>query len=185
MRAIQNRSGISLAMILLITASSNGGECARALVNAAHMKAEVALDIRKALNRLRESEFRMVVLDESMADGSAPQMDVLLKHLGTAVPVFVNLGLSSKERVVRDVLTALRRVEEEKAFARRSVEWELCSQLKADLAGMLLSAEQALTVAELPGSAAIKLKNICELAERMKVRLSAAAGAHAEKATAH
>ena len=161
-------------MILLITASANGPECARALLAAAHAKTEVAPDIRTALNRLRENEYTAVVIDESMADASASQLEVVFKHLGTAVPVFVNLGISRKDRVVRDVVTALHRVEQEKSFARRSVEWELRSQLKGDLTGILLSAQQALNVPTLPSAAETKLKSVCELADRMRTRLSTA-----------
>ncbi|HEY5164284.1 MAG TPA: hypothetical protein VII81_14840 [Terriglobales bacterium] len=161
-------------MILLITASANGPECAKALLATAHAKTEVAPDIRTALNRLRENEYTAVVIDESMADASASQLEVVFKHLGTAVPVFVNLGISRKDRVVRDVVTALRRVEQEKSFARRSVEWELRSQLKGDLTGILLSAQQALDVPTLPSAAETKLKSVCELADRMRIRLSTA-----------
>src|SRR4051812_49322978 len=131
-------------MILLITASANGPECAKALVSAARLKAEVARDLLTALNRLRENEYTAVIIDESMTDGSGKHLEVLFKHLGTAVPVFVNLGISRKERVVRDVVTALRRLEQEKTMARQSVEWELRSQLKGDLTGILLSAQEAL-----------------------------------------
>ena len=161
-------------MILLITASANGPEYAKALLATAHAKTEVAPDIRTALNRLRENEYTAVVIDESMADASASQLEVVFKHLGTAVPVFVNLGISRKDRVVRDVVTALRRVEQEKSFARRSVEWELRSQLKGDLTGILLSAQQALDVPTLPSAAETKLKSVCELADRMRIRLSTA-----------
>ncbi len=163
-------------MILLLTASVNGQDCARALLSAAHAKTEVAPDVRTALNRLRESEYTTVVIDESMPQTPAAQIDVLLKHLGTAVPVFVNLAISGKERIARDVVTAIRRVEQEKTLARRSVEWELRSQLKADLTGVLLSAQQALAVEALPSAAEAKINTVCELADRMRLRLSAANG---------
>jgi hypothetical protein len=161
-------------MILLITASANGPECAKALVSAARAKTEIARDLLTALNRLRENEYTAVVIDESMTDASGKQLEVLFKHLGTAVPLFVNLGISRKERVVREVVTALQRLEQEKTLARRSVEWELRSQLKGDLTGILLSAQEALETPTLPGSAAAKLKSVCELADRMRTRLSTA-----------
>jgi len=161
-------------MILLITSSANGPDCARALLAASQVKAEVAPDLRTALNRFRENEYAAVVIDDNAANASAAQLDVLLKHLGTAVPVFVNLGISRTDRVVRDVLTAMHRVEQEKALARRSVEWELRSQLKGDLTGILLAAQQALDVPTLPSPAATKIKSVCELADRMRTRLSTA-----------
>lgn len=163
-------------MILLITASVNGSECARALNSAANGKTEVVSDVRTAINHLRETEYSTVVIDESMTETPANQVDVLLKHLGTAVPVFVNMAISRKERVVRDVVTALRRVEQEKALAKRSVESELRNELKSDLTGILLSAQQAMSVALLPTAAEAKMKMVCELADRMKMRLSAAHG---------
>ncbi len=161
-------------MILLITASANGPDCAKALLAAAHAKTEVAPDLQTALNRLRENEYTAVIIDDAMPDASATQMEVLFKHLATAVPVFVNLGISRKDRVVRDVVTALKRLDQEKSLARRSVEWELRSLLKGDLTGILLSAQQALAVAPLPTAAEAKLKSVCELAERMRTRLSTA-----------
>lgn len=161
-------------MILLVTASVNGPDCARMLFSAAHVRAEVAPDVRTAITHLRETEYLAVVIDESMTEASVAQIDVLLKHLGTAVPVFVNMAISGKDRVARDVTTALRRVAQEKDLARRSVEWELRSELKADLTGILLSAQQALAVATLPSAAEAKMKTICELADRMRLRLSAA-----------
>src|SRR3954468_4656010 len=142
-------------MILLITASANGPQCARELRTASHTKAELAPDIRTALALLREKEYVAVVLDDSLSNTSEAQIEVVLKHLGTAVPVFVNLGVSCCERVVREVLLALRRVDQEKAIARQSVQSELRSQLKGDLTGILLSAQQALDVPTLPGTAAL------------------------------
>ena len=159
-------------MILLITTSANGPECARTLASASHMKAELAPDLQTALAQLRENEYTAVVIDDNVANVGLSQLDVLFKHLGTAVPLFVNLGISRKERVVQDVATALRRLEQEKESARRSVEWELRSELKGDLTGILLSAQQALEVPTLPAPAAAKLKNVCELADRMRARLA-------------
>jgi hypothetical protein len=158
-------------MILLITASIHGQECAKALLGAAHTKTEVAPDVRAALNRLREGDFSSVVIDESLVEPTPSQVDVLLKHVGTAVPVFVNLAISRTDRVVRDVLAALRRVDQERMMARRSVEWELRSQLKGDLTGILLSTQQALSLPALPAAAEAKLKSVFELADRMRARL--------------
>lgn len=158
-------------MILLITASENAADCARVVLGTTHVKTAVAPDVQSALHRLRENEYAAVVIDENTG-GPPSQLEVLFKHLGTAVPVFVNLAISSKDRIARDITSALRRVEQEKLLARRAVEWELRSELKSDLTGILLSAQQALDVPALPGAAAAKLKSVCELADRIKARLS-------------
>lgn len=158
-------------MVLLITDSSIAVECARMVTSATRLKTQVAPNMRTALNRLREKEYRAVVLDDCMAECSSTKLDVVVKHLGTAVPVFVNFGISAKDRIVRDISTALKRVETEKQLARHSVEWELRSQLKADLTGILLSAQQALTCDPVPLDVQAKLKSVCELVERMRLRL--------------
>lgn len=165
---------MAINMILLITDSTNGPECATALDSSAHAKTELVSDLQAAMNRLREKEYSAVVIDDALANLPSSKLDVLFKHLGTAVPVFINLGISRKDRVVRDVMTALKRLEQEKDQARRSVEGELRSQLKGDLTGILLSAQQALDLPALPGAAATKLKDVCELANRMRMRLSTA-----------
>ncbi len=166
-RAVQ-----SAPMILLVTASVHGHDCAVSLLAGAKMKVQLAPDLRSALNHLRESEYSAVVIDESLAETSPAQLEVLIKHVGTAIPVFVNLAVSRTERVVRDVVASLRRVEQERTMARHAVEWELRSQLKGDLTGILLSAQQALAVPALPTAAESKLKSVCELADRMRARLA-------------
>ena len=158
-------------MNLLITSSSQARECARILLSTLHAKTEIAPDFHGALNRLRQEEFSTVVIDECTVDAAPGQVDVLLKHLGTAVPVFVNLGISRSDRVARDVTFALRRVEQERVVARHSAECELLSQIKGDLTGILLSAEQALSCPGIPEASKGKLKTVCELATRMRVRL--------------
>ncbi len=171
-------------MILLITSSDFGQNCAKALLASTRLKTEVVPDVRSALNRLREDSFSAVILDESLLDASAKQIDILLKHLGTAVPVFINLGISRTERVVRDVLLALRRVDQERVLARKAVEWELRSQLKGELTGILLWTQQAMSVPSLPAAAESKLKSVYELADRMRSRLEITDSAEKQQAAA-
>jgi hypothetical protein len=160
-----------MGMILLITTSSNGQECAKALLAATRIKTELAHDMRTALIRLREQEFSAVVIDESLLEPSAKTIDMLVKHVGRAVPVFVNLAVSRMERVVRDVQAALRRAEQERSMARHAVESDLRSQLKGELTGILLWTQQALEVPALPSAAESKLKSVFEVAEKIRIRL--------------
>jgi hypothetical protein len=161
-------------MILLITTSSNGQECVKALLAATHTKTELARDIRTALMRLREQEFSAVVIDESLLEPSAKTIDMLVKHVGRAVPVFVNLAVSRMERVVRDVQAALRRAEQERSMARHAVESDLRSQLKGELTGILLWTQQALEVPALPSAAESKLKSVFDAADKIRSRLGVA-----------
>jgi hypothetical protein len=161
-------------MILLITTSSHGQECAATLVAATRIKTELASDIRTALTRLRDQEFSAVVIDESLLEPSAKSIDMLVKHLNRAVPVFVNLAVSRMERVVRDVQAALRRAEQERSLARTAVESELRSQLRGELTGILLWTQQALEMPALPPAAHSKLKSVYEMADKMRERLGVA-----------
>ena len=161
-------------MILLITNSSHGQECAATLLAATKIKTILAADIRSALARLRDQEFSAVVIDESLLEPSAKSIDMLVKHLGRAVPVFVNLAVSRMERVVRDIQAALRRAEQERSVARAAVESELRSQLRGELTGILLWTQQALEVPALPAGAQAKLKSVYEVADKMRERLGVA-----------
>jgi len=161
-------------MILLITNSSNGQECAKALLAATRIQTEVAADVRTALGRLRDQEFTAIAIDESLVDPSSKSLDMLVKHAGRAVPVFVNLAVSRMQRVVRDMQAALRRVEQERSIARHAVESELRSELKGELTGILLWTQQALEDPALPSSAEAKLKSVFEAADKMRSRLGAA-----------
>jgi CheY-like chemotaxis protein len=161
-------------MILLITTSSNGQECVKALLAATRTKTELARDIRTALQRLREQEFSAVVIDESLLEPSAKTIDMLVKHVGRAVPVFINLAVSRMERVVRDVQAALRRAEQERSVARHAVESDLRSQLKGELTGILLWTQQALEVPALPSAAESKLKSVFDAADKIRSRLGVA-----------
>ncbi len=161
-------------MILLITTSAHGQECARALLAATHSKCELVNDIRTALVRLREQEFSAAIIDESLLEPSAKSIDLLVKHLGRTAPIFVNLAVSRMERVVRDVQAALRRAEQERCVARAVAESELRSQLKGELTGILLWTQQALETPALPSAAQSKLRSVYEVAEKMRARLGAA-----------
>lgn len=164
----------AIGMILLITKSSHDQECAAALLAATRINIVLAPDIRTALARLRDEEFSAVVVDESLLEPSAKSIDLLVKRLGRAVGVFVNLAVSRMERVVRDVQAALHRAEQERAVARQAVEFDLRGQLRSELTGILLWTQQALELPALPAAAESKLKSVYETADKIRERLGVA-----------
>ena len=161
-------------MILLITNSSHGQEYANTLLAATRIKTVLAPDIRIALARLREQEFKAVVIDESLLEPSAKTIDMMVKHLGRAVLVFVNLAVSRMERVARDVQAGLSRAEQERQLARHAAEFDLRGQLRDELTGILLWTQQALELPALPAAAESKLKSVYEVADKMRARLGVA-----------
>jgi hypothetical protein len=157
-------------MILLITASEQGPEVARAIQASIGEKTELALDLRMALNQLRKCEFTAVIIDESLMELGDGKVDLLLKRVEPAMPVFINLAINRSERAVRDVLTALRRVGQERSAALNVAQAELRGQLRSELTAILLNSEQLLA-ARLPGPLEGKVKSVLEVAQRMRSRL--------------
>jgi hypothetical protein len=102
-----------------------------------------------------------------LADG---KLELLLKRIEPAMPVFVNLGISRSDRAVRDVLTALRRAEQEREAALTVVQTELRGQLRSELTAILLTSQQLLS-ADLPHPLEGKVRSMLEVAQRMRTRL--------------
>ena len=100
-------------MILLITPSSRGQECAQALLATTSLPTHVASTLQAAVAKLREQEYLAVVIDQCLMEVEPDEGELMLQHLGSAFPVYVNCAISGIERVVREVRSALsRRVRE-------------------------------------------------------------------------
>ena len=162
-------------MILLITHPAHGQECADALLAATRIKTEIAPEVRTALVRLREQEFQAVVIDESLLEPAAKTVDMVVKYSGRAMPIYLNLAVCRKERVVRDVQAALRRGEQERQLARQAAEFDLRGQLRDELTGILLTIQEVLEMPALPPAAEAKLKMVGKMADKIRERLAVAA----------
>lgn len=158
-------------MILLVSSSSRGEECSVALERALSEQVEVAINLRRANALLRGSEYSAVVLDEPLVETEPDGLDILLHNSGLAVPIYVNIAISSVERLVREVKKAMRRYEEERLIAMRAAESLLRSEIRGAVTGILLSSELALQVPDLPHDAEQKLKSVCQLASQIRLRL--------------
>ncbi|HUK23080.1 MAG TPA: hypothetical protein VLV49_00770 [Terriglobales bacterium] len=158
-------------MILLITPSARAQECARALEEATSEPAQVAASLRQAATQLREQEFLAVVVDQSLVEAEPEESDLVLQHIGTAIPVYVNFAISGIERVVRELRAALHRRKREVAVARQAAEQALRNELKDTLTALLLSSEMALRGAELSADAAGRLQTVQELAQSLRGKL--------------
>ncbi len=158
-------------MFLLITTSSRAGEFSRALEEALAEETEVANSSKRALSQLRNGEYSAVILDEAFVESEPDAIDMLLHHSGMAVPVYINASISSTQRVVREVKTALRRHEESRLIAMRAAESLLRTELRGAVTGILLSTELALRSPEMPSEAADKLRSVCQLASDIRSRL--------------
>ncbi len=159
-----------VGMVLLITPSLCGQECAAALEAVAKEKVQLTTTLKQGLACLRQGEFSIVVVDECLVDLDPASGDLLARRMGTAYPVYVNLGISDTERVMKQIRAALRRREEERSLAFRAAEARLRSELRGDLTALLLSSDMVLASA-LPEEAQVRIKSMRELATRMRSRL--------------
>jgi hypothetical protein len=75
------------------------------------------------------------------------------------------------ERLVREVRSALNRRKREENAARRAVAEQLHSEMSEALTTMLLSCELAMSVPDVPATAAEKIRTIDHLARKLRLRL--------------
>jgi hypothetical protein len=160
-------------MILLITSSARGPECAATLKDATGEETRWAENLQQGLARLREQPYSAVVLDQFLLENEPAESDQVLEHLGTAFPVYLNFAVSGMERLLREVRSALHRRKREETQARRAVQQQIRSEICESLTAMLLSCELAMAVPEVPAPAAEKIRTIDNLARDMRLRLGA------------
>jgi hypothetical protein len=159
-------------MILLITPSGRGQECGKAVEEATSQPVHVVESLHQAVIRLRAQQYSAVVIDQSLLELEPDQSEMVLQHIGTAIPVHINFAISGIERVVRELRAALHRRKREELVARQAAEQVLCSELKDAVTAMLLSCELALQVPNLPVPAAEKIRTVHQLARELRTRLA-------------
>ena len=161
-------------MILLVTTSARGKECAAALEQGTGHKTHLANSVPQAVSKLRAAEYEGLVIDQSVLESDFRAFDTLLNQCSVTMPVHVNLALNSTDRVVREVQVALRRGEKEKLLATQAAGQLLRNQLRSEVTGILLNSELALRQAAVSPEVAEKLKSVRELAEKMRSQLQIA-----------
>jgi hypothetical protein len=160
-------------MILLITPSARGLECAATLKEATGDETHWAENLPQALLRLREQSYSVVVLDQFLLENEPAESDHVLDLLGTSFPVYLNFAVSGMQRLLREVRSALQRRQREENQARRSVEQQIQGEVFESITTMLLSCELAMAVPGIPAPAVEKIRLIDNLARDIRVRLGA------------
>src|SRR5712692_2547984 len=113
------RRASQTAVILLITPSARAQDCAKAIQEATAESAQVAATLRQAATQLRAQEYSAVVIDQSLLEAEPDESEMLLQHVGMAIPVHVSFAISGMERVLREVRAALQRRKREVLLARQ------------------------------------------------------------------
>ncbi len=158
-------------MILLITPSAKGPQCASSLYGDTGQETDWAQTLQEAATRLREQTYSSVVIDQFLLETEPEESDQMIEHLGTAFPVYVNFAVTNMERLLREVRSALHRRKREECAVLRAVADRMHSEMCETLTAMLLSCELAMSVPDVPGPAAEKIRNIDNLARELRLRL--------------
>jgi len=158
-------------MILLVTPSERAPECAAALHEATGEEVVVAESLARATTFLRAECYLAVVFDQHLLEAEPQEAEATLEHLGTAIPVQVNLAISGMERLVREVRAAVQRRQREEVRARQAALAKLQSELNGTVTALLLSSELALGIPGLPSAAGEKLESVFELVKKLRTQL--------------
>lgn len=159
-------------MILLITPSARAQQCADALQAASNEIVQVAATLSQAATQLRTQEYVAVVMDQLALEAEPDDSEVVMQHIGAAIPVYVNFAISGTERVVRELRAALHRRQKEALLARQWAEQTLRGELNGTVTALLLSCEMALQAPSLPSTAEAKIRAACGLAQEIRNKLS-------------
>jgi signal transduction histidine kinase len=160
-------------MILLITPSARGPQCADSLNSATGQQTHWAENLQEAVSRLREQTYSAAVVDQFLFETEPEECDQMIEHLGTAFPVYVNFAVTGMDRLLRDVRSALHRRKREESAARQAMAEQMSSEMRETLTAMLLSCELAMSVPNVPDSAVEKIRMIDTLARELRQRLQA------------
>lgn len=158
-------------MIILMTASSRGEECATAIEQRTHQKAQIARSVNQAIALLQNHEYEVVVLDESFQQLEIGAESLVANRAGTAVPIYVNLSLHGAERVAQEVNRGIQRLLGEKLSCRRAAESLLRNELRGEITSILLNCELALRETSLSPRVSQKLQVMQDLAQSMRSKL--------------
>src|ERR1700691_4921596 len=161
-------------MILLITCVAKAQECAQALQAATNQPVIVCAALQEAVLQLKEREFSTVVVDLLLLDAQLDEGETVLKHLGSAVPVYLNFAIIGTTRAAREVRWALQRRKREVQAAKNEAEQGLRHELNDTLTALLLSCQMALQVPELPAQAETKMQTVEALAKEVSAKLGRA-----------
>jgi len=162
-------------MILLITSLAKAQDCAKALQGATDEPVLVAQSLREAAAQLQAQQYSAVLIDQLLLDAEFENGETVLKHLGNAVPVYLNFALCGIDRVTRELRSALQRRKREVELARQEAEQALRSELNDKVTALLMSCEMALRADNLPASAETKMSTVYALAQQVREKLGSTA----------
>lgn len=165
------RSCEGFSMILLVTPNDRASECAAALHAATGEEVAVTESLTQATTMLRAEDYLALIFDQYLLEAEPHQAEITFGHLGSAIPVQVNLAISGVERLVREVRAALQRRQREQVSIREAALGKLRSELNGTVTALLLYSELALEAPGLPAAATETLQSVHDLVKRVRDQL--------------
>lgn len=159
-------------MILLITPSRRGPECASKVETATGHKTSIAETLVQATTWLRCAEYDLVVLDQHLVEAEPLETETVRAHLGTAVELEMNLALSGVERVVRAVQAGLARRKREESVSRLAAGRALYGELSDHLTRLLAECDLVSSLPEVSPTVADRLTVVRDQAQKLCLRLT-------------
>jgi len=130
-------------MILLVTPIEKRAELAVELKEAMSEEVLVANTLLEATTTLRTQAFNAVVFDKNLIEAEPHEIDNAYAHLGTAIPISVNLALTGISRLVREIRCALHRRSVELSQADKAATEALRADLNEAMTELSLQCELA------------------------------------------
>jgi hypothetical protein len=158
-------------MLLVITPSAKALGSVQAIQQITSEETHVAATSSQALARLRAQEYVAVLIDQAFMETEPVESDMVLEHIGTAVPVHVNFAINGMDRVARELRAAIQRNKRQILMVQQEVQQALRNELKGTMTALLLSCEMALQVPDLQSEATNRMRSVHELAREMSLKL--------------
>jgi hypothetical protein len=159
------------AMLLVITPSAKARGYLQAIQEVTSEETHVVATSSQALAQLRAREYVAVLIDQALLETEPVESDMVLEHIGTAVPVHVNFAIHGMDRISRELRAAMQRHKKQVLQVRQEVQQVLRNELKSTVTALLLSCEMALQIPNLPSGAENKMRTVRELAQEMRIKL--------------
>src|ERR1700693_1703088 len=117
-------------MLLMVTPSATARGCALAIQQVTSEETHVAATLSQALTQLRAREYVAVLIDQAFLEAEPVESDMVLEHIGTAIPVHVNFAISGVDRIARELRAALHRHKKGGLLMRQGAQETLLNKSK-------------------------------------------------------
>ena len=158
-------------MILLVTPNLAANESIATLQQATNEEILLATSLVEAATLLRAASYLAVVLDQYLVETEPDNMEVVMRHLGTALPLQFNFAISGMARLVREVRAAVARRQREEESARRAAVNTLQSETNGTVTALLLCCELAMGTPGLPSTALSNIESAHALVKKLRSQM--------------